>query len=70
MIYLLKCFSRSKLPFSGHIGFDKNICHGDITLSFVHKPFKTVEAPVRKEIVKDILNPPPVKIRAKSLERE
>ncbi|XP_053400397.1 PDZ domain-containing protein 8-like, partial [Mercenaria mercenaria] len=62
--------SRTKLPYSGHIGFDKNICHGDITLSFVHKPFKTIESVVRKEIIRDVLNPPAVKIRAKSLERE
>lgn len=62
--------SRTKIPYAGHIGFDKDICHGDITLSFVHKPFKTAEAPVKREVVKDILNPPPMKIRAKSLETE
>ncbi|XP_060561588.1 PDZ domain-containing protein 8-like [Ruditapes philippinarum] len=62
--------SRTKLPYSGHIGYDKSICHGDITLSFVHKPFKTVEPNVRKETVKDVLNPPIHKLRAQSLERE
>lgn len=61
--------SRTKLPYSGHLGFDSSRCHGDITLSFVHKPFKVVDAPVRKEIVRDILDPPTVKLRTRSLER-
>ncbi|KAL4230668.1 PDZ domain-containing protein 8 [Mactra antiquata] len=62
--------SRTKLPFSGHIGFDPSICYGDITLSFVHKPFKTITTSTRREIVRDILYPPVMKARAKSLERE